>query len=71
MIEESDVVEMFEELVAVLWLLLGRDDVLDFDMMSAMEEVALGRVQFGRFESIFEEIYTRNRISYFKGISWR
>jgi hypothetical protein len=70
-IEESDVVEMFEKLVAVLWLLLGRDDVLDFDMMSAVEEVAIGQVRFGGFASIFEEIYTRNRIPYFKGISWR
>lgn len=69
-IEESDVVEMFEKLVAVLWLLLGRDDVLDFDIMSAME-VALGRVRFGGLESIFEEINTRNRIYYFKGLSWR
>jgi hypothetical protein len=41
-VEVRDVVELFERVDRVLWLLVGLEDASDFDMIWAIEDIVFG-----------------------------
>jgi hypothetical protein len=53
-VEAREVVELFDSVDRVLWLLVGREDASDLDMIWAIEDGALGAAWFRDVGSIFE-----------------